>query len=505
MAQTTTIDDVIIIGAGVSGLAAANFLQKYTENVKIKMLEAKGRCGGRVLGKKLSTANGTESFDLGGQWFASTQKNVVRLLEEHGLETYKQYTDGKTMNILDKGKKFYTNDLLDVTLDALPHIYDLVRGFKKFDDLAQMISIEDPMSHPSAREWDSMTMETAKNWLFFTQACRKLLDLSVLSVFGLHPRQVSFLYVLMYFKCGGGCASMLDDTFEGNAQEYKVKSEEGICRIGTLDGQTFASKYVILTIPPHLRSKIEFSPPLPCYHSKFIEHQHPGHLIKFVATYERRFWVDHGLSGLTFHWPFYEMETPHPVHITFDATTTLGSPAILGFIEGSFGDRTAAELEEGILRSLVLFFGPDAETPMDLVVQNWEKEPYNGGCPVDFSAPGAISLYGDVWLRKPFYNVHFAGTESATIWRGLIDGAIQSGQRAAIEILQKMDPDYHHSVLKYKDVFLPGTEHAYKLPYYVLNGLILCAGVLVMGCVAWSVHSRVITFNGINERLIKMF
>lgn len=55
----------------------------------------------------------------------------MRLLEEHGLETYKQYTDGKTVNILDKGKKFYTNDLLDVTLDALPHIYDLVRGMKK--------------------------------------------------------------------------------------------------------------------------------------------------------------------------------------------------------------------------------------------------------------------------------------------------------------------------------------------------------------------------------------
>lgn len=41
MFLTTTIDDVIIIGAGVSGLAAANFL--HTENVKIKMLEAKGR------------------------------------------------------------------------------------------------------------------------------------------------------------------------------------------------------------------------------------------------------------------------------------------------------------------------------------------------------------------------------------------------------------------------------------------------------------------------------
>lgn len=103
----------------------------------------------------------------------------------------------------------------------------------------------------------------------------------------------------------------------------------------------------------------------------------------------------------------------------------------------------------------------------------------------------------------PIFSVHFAGTESATIWRGLIDGAIQSGQRAAIEILQKVDPDYYHPVLEYKDVFLPGTERAYELPYYVLNGLIVCAGALVISCVAWGVHSRVISFNGINERLIR--
>ena len=50
--------------------------------------------------------------------------------------------------------------------------------------------------------------------------------------------------------------------------------------------------------------------------------------------------------------------------------------------------------------------------------------------------PGAMTTYGDC-IREPFDRIHWAGTETATEWTGYLDGALQSGIRAAKEVLNK--------------------------------------------------------------------
>ena len=52
------------------------------------------------------------------------------------------------------------------------------------------------------------------------------------------------------------------------------------------------------------------------------------------------------------------------------------------------------------------------------------------------SGPGILSRYGQL-LREPFGRVHWAGTETATISHGAMDGAVRSGERAAAEILDR--------------------------------------------------------------------
>ena len=64
----------------------------------------------------------------------------------------------------------------------------------------------------------------------------------------------------------------------------------------------------------------------------------------------------------------------------------------------------------------------------------WAKEVYTGGCPVGVTPPGVLTEYGSA-LRAPVGRVHWAGTETATVWCGYMDGAIQSGKRAAGEVL----------------------------------------------------------------------
>jgi phytoene dehydrogenase-like protein len=86
--------DVLIVGAGVAGLSAARELLKHVPTLNVLVIEAKDRVGGRTMTIDLKTANGTDRWDIGGQWVGSTQKHVIKLLKELKLSTYQQYSTG---------------------------------------------------------------------------------------------------------------------------------------------------------------------------------------------------------------------------------------------------------------------------------------------------------------------------------------------------------------------------------------------------------------------------
>lgn len=66
------------------------------------------------------------------------------------------------------------------------------------------------------------------------------------------------------------------------------------------------------------------------------------------------------------------------------------------------------------------------------------SEPYSGGCFTAFGIPGFLTTYGQL-LRKPLLeDIYLAGTETATRWSGYMDGALQAGERAAFEVLERL-------------------------------------------------------------------
>ena len=59
-----------------------------------------------------------------------------------------------------------------------------------------------------------------------------------------------------------------------------------------------------------------------------------GHLTKIIVTYSKRFWKEQGLSGESVHWPLYKGSEAYPVCLTFDATSSNDSPALVIFVGG---------------------------------------------------------------------------------------------------------------------------------------------------------------------------
>ncbi|XP_022093603.1 probable flavin-containing monoamine oxidase A [Acanthaster planci] len=155
------------------------------------------------------------------------------------------------------------------------------------------------------------------------------------------------------------------------------------------------------------------------------------------------FWREDGFSGEIVSnggKPTIEGLSSGPLQLTYDCTTSSGNPAIVGFYANS---REWSHIEpqtrkQAVLDSLAEFLGPKARDPLDYCEKDWALESYNGGCPVNIMTPGAMTFHSG--LRTPFFRVHWAGTETATHHTGFINGAVQSGMRAADEVLRRLEP-----------------------------------------------------------------
>jgi monoamine oxidase len=129
-----------------------------------------------------------------------------------------------------------------------------------------------------------------------------------------------------------------------------------------------------------------------------------GTVIKTMAIYERPFWREEGLSG----------------QATSDAGPTVSS---------------STTRPEAILAGHARLFGPRAARPERFVERVWAEEEWTRGCYGCLMTTGGWTEYGRA-LRAPIGPIHWAGAETATVWNGYMDGAVQSGERAAAEALR---------------------------------------------------------------------
>ena len=81
--------DVIIVGAGLAGLVAAESLKSRDANLNVLVLEAASRVGGRTCGQEVKIANDpSEEIDGGGEWILGSHIRLLQLIDRLGLHAY---------------------------------------------------------------------------------------------------------------------------------------------------------------------------------------------------------------------------------------------------------------------------------------------------------------------------------------------------------------------------------------------------------------------------------
>jgi monoamine oxidase len=87
-----------------------------------------------------------------------------------------------------------------------------------------------------------------------------------------------------------------------------------------------------------------------------------------------------------------------------------------------------------VLDQFARYWGPQAHRPLEFFETNWSADPWTRGCPVGVPTPGTLTAFGP-HLKAPVGRIHWAGTETSDYWNGYMDGAVRSGERAALEVV----------------------------------------------------------------------
>jgi monoamine oxidase len=445
--------DVVVVGAGLAGLAAAREVANSGRSVAV--LEARDRVGGRI--QNLGIGDG-EKVEIGGQWVGPGQDRVLALISDLGLETFKTYVDGDNVYYRDGAKQTYTGTIPPIPPAALVEVATMINDLNQ---MAAQVPVDAPQDAPLAAEWDAQTFQTWKLANVTNQEARDLADLAFASVFATDPADVSLLFTLFYIATAGDFNKLIDTA--GGAQDSRIVGgsqrialklaaklgkrvhvEQPVHRIRRRGGgvevharsETWVAERVIVALAPALIDRIDFRPKLPAQRAQLQQRVPMGQVIKCMSVYPTPFWRDEGLSGMA-------TSNVGPVNLTFDNSPPDGSPGVLlGFIEGQaardYASSSQEERREAVLGSFERYFGARARTDaVDYVDKVWADDPWSRGCYVGYMPPGVLLGWGDE-LRRPTRRVHWAGTETATVWAGYMDGAIESGQRAAAEVLAEL-------------------------------------------------------------------
>ena len=428
---------VLVAGAGFAGLAAARALE--ARGAVVTVVDARDRVGGRVWTVRDGFLHGQHA-EAGADFIESNQVALLALVHDLKL---------RTAPILRRGFGYYgTDDRGRLRVQSLAA--GLRAMAKPLDRLIRDYEI-------SERRWDSaiardMAGRSVAAWLrnvgAATSVTRRFRGLR--GLFLADPDDLSLLALVDFFADIG--ASGWGDSFRivgGNdriatslaRQLHGPVHLQSVLRrvrqdrrhvVATLDGRSglaqLTAEYLVVALPATTARAVSFTPGLPDLQRDAVSRLRYGSATRLLVQFAGRFWIRRGQPNA--------FGSDQPFGALWDGNEQQkGRAGILSFLAGGGASRELRDLLrsdrlDGVLARIGWLGRPTPVLASRAIV--WEDDVWAKGGYAFFD-PGFDPTWRD-WLARPFGRVVFAGEHTSIRWQGYMNGAVESGLRAAAEV-----------------------------------------------------------------------
>ncbi|MER2063426.1 MAG: NAD(P)/FAD-dependent oxidoreductase [Alkalibacterium sp.] len=428
MEKQSSAYDVIIVGAGLAGLAAAKAMHEAGKSYVI--LEASDRSGGKVCSKV--SEDSSRYFELGAQFINKDMTEIVKLIKEAGMELSKTHIPKDLVVISDKSKEPIDFDFKDIP-DLLG---DIVGSPSEEKSLAK--ALEENVSNKRKRQIINsfVAAETTVNSQYISALVLKDLVSRITTSKNELNYQASgpLSRVIHYLE------SINDEAIRYLEPVVKVKETTDGYTVKTKNKTKYHAQNLIMAVPPTAAGRIKFSSSLKDHYEPYLKSYTDGSVIKMTFVYDHPFWREQMIKGKekTVYGVIY---AAHEGVNLMDSSKEEGENRLTLFIGGDKAKELSdvpIEVKEFFAKErLIEVFGEEAEDYKDYEISEFLESPYIGG-----GYGAMIHVHGQAdandHLKEPFNNVVFASTEIAPEFPQYMEGAVRSGQYAAKRLLEEM-------------------------------------------------------------------
>ena len=412
---------VLVIGAGIAGLAAAKKLKD--KGFTVIVIEAQEKIGGRLrTDRSLGIA-----FDEGASWIHGPNGNpITKLASQAGATTY--LTDDDNLAVFDNNGTAYSDTFLD-------------SQYTEFENALNAVRVAGTKRQSFQTIFNSLYPTQANNrlWKYMLSAYLEFDtggDISKLSSKHFYDdeafRGKDVIVINGYDKVANVLGQGLDIRLNSRVSEINYNETKSLVKV---NGNSIEADYVIVSVPLGVlkNNSIAFKPSLPAIKLSAIQNIQMGNVNKFLFIWDTPFW-DTNIQYIG-----YTPETKGKFNYLMNMLKFL--PTTNGLLTFAFGDyatltetMTDAEINSEVMAQLKSIYGNSIPNPTIMLRTKWGQNINTFGA-YSFATNGTTSADFDTMATEINNKIFFAGEHTERDYRGTVHGAYLSGIREADKII----------------------------------------------------------------------